>query len=634
VLGELEQAIEGKSTWDIYTLIKNEKVIEHRLIVIQDEDGYTILHWAATQNNLPFIELLEDQGEDIAIASHDGTTALHIAAFHGHEEIVLWLLKEGIIDINAADDYQRTPLYFAAIGGYAEIILALIIEGADQSFILHIAARHNTVQKIIKALSQEAIDVYKNFQNEKKQTPLHIAVLCGHIDAIQSLCEKGVEVNECDVAGYTPLDIAQEKQLQEKDTDQKKKYQLSIDFLLEKRARNGKGLVNTISLFLYHHSGGWPHGGYVLAFWTALCLFKIKLIYLIYGEDNPASIPIAENAIALLQNLTQESAAPTIHTTNEMICRLNSNAENEPFLECYEPQQKILTHIFSKETPTSESITVHSVETAISTFVTISSGTVNEYELTGDTYNIRNCKPVEYFGHKSLYCEGEKTTFFTTMIKKSDPLDLPNILNVFNSALMLAIFSALLIRFLYEEYISIPEKKEKKLDLIILSENDSDVQDFFQSYIRANNEQSKAESEDCFDMEVNDKSEPDPDPFRGMIVNREDKTVQTFFQIAEERLKQIEESIPKTEDEISSFMLNRFFSKPRKSWIKNDVICIRESLEDLKEEEKQILKSDLYYIALDIHDLKTRKKSNEQDVSSSSSDIFVPGSFASLPPVI
>ena len=65
--------------------------------------------------------------------SSDGFTALHLAAFFGHEDAAALLLAHGA-DANAVarnDELRVTPLHSAAAGAHASIVKLLLEQGAD-----------------------------------------------------------------------------------------------------------------------------------------------------------------------------------------------------------------------------------------------------------------------------------------------------------------------------------------------------------------------------------------------------------------------------------------------------------------------------------------------------------------------
>ncbi|KAM8855274.1 ankyrin repeat domain-containing protein 10b isoform 2-T2 [Spinachia spinachia] len=64
-----------------------------------------------------------------AVTSRFAQTPIHIAAFGGHPECLLWLLRAGA-DINRQDYVGESPIHKAARAGSLECINALLIQGA------------------------------------------------------------------------------------------------------------------------------------------------------------------------------------------------------------------------------------------------------------------------------------------------------------------------------------------------------------------------------------------------------------------------------------------------------------------------------------------------------------------------
>ncbi len=80
-------------------------------------------------------ELLEQDPALLSAYSHDGWTALHLASFFGHGEIVSLLLAQGA-DVNARSRSARfaasnTPLHAAAANRQTAVAEILLEHGAD-----------------------------------------------------------------------------------------------------------------------------------------------------------------------------------------------------------------------------------------------------------------------------------------------------------------------------------------------------------------------------------------------------------------------------------------------------------------------------------------------------------------------
>jgi ankyrin repeat protein len=78
---------------------------------------------------------LDADPQGIAVHSHDGFTALHLAAFFGHRDLAALLLDRGA-DVNARSKSERfaqsnTPLHAAAANKQVDVARLLVERGAD-----------------------------------------------------------------------------------------------------------------------------------------------------------------------------------------------------------------------------------------------------------------------------------------------------------------------------------------------------------------------------------------------------------------------------------------------------------------------------------------------------------------------
>lgn len=81
------------------------------------------------------VELLRRDPSAIGAYSHDGWTALHLAAFFGHRDLAALLLERGA-DVNARSRSEtfaqaNTPLHAAAANRHLEVAQLLVARGAD-----------------------------------------------------------------------------------------------------------------------------------------------------------------------------------------------------------------------------------------------------------------------------------------------------------------------------------------------------------------------------------------------------------------------------------------------------------------------------------------------------------------------
>ena len=86
---------------------------------------------AAYEGRKQDVERALDSGMDIeAVQPGLGHTALHMAAYNGHADTVLLLIKRGS-KVDSRDAEGKTPLIHACTGPYAETVEVLIKAGAD-----------------------------------------------------------------------------------------------------------------------------------------------------------------------------------------------------------------------------------------------------------------------------------------------------------------------------------------------------------------------------------------------------------------------------------------------------------------------------------------------------------------------
>ncbi len=101
-----------------------------------------------------------------AHAHTENATALYMAAFNGHKEMVDLLLKNGA-DIEAAINSGETALYIAADKGYADVVATLIANGANKEVVVdhytpfYIAA-HSGHPEVVKIFLDSNTNFYLN----------------------------------------------------------------------------------------------------------------------------------------------------------------------------------------------------------------------------------------------------------------------------------------------------------------------------------------------------------------------------------------------------------------------------------------------------------------------------------------
>jgi len=118
---------------------------------LQDDKGYTLLHYAAIHGNNDMIKLLVELGNDLELPTFNGSTALHKAATFGQLKAIDTLLELGANleaktkNSDTPSFSSRSPLHEAAVEGHADVIKLLLSHGADR---LALTDAHQTAEEL------------------------------------------------------------------------------------------------------------------------------------------------------------------------------------------------------------------------------------------------------------------------------------------------------------------------------------------------------------------------------------------------------------------------------------------------------------------------------------------------------
>ena len=179
-----------------------------------DNDGNTALHIATTQAHYESIHLLLDHGANDTILNGNQDAPLHIAVRTGNTNLVRAFLQHESIDLVVQGYRNRTPLHIAAEYDYIDVIdiistcsfvveewkkktsFRLCASDADNLTPLHLAARSGS-SKVLRYMITHAvqhgypIEGVLKFLDEENSTPLHAAIDAGHLNVVKVLLEFG-----------------------------------------------------------------------------------------------------------------------------------------------------------------------------------------------------------------------------------------------------------------------------------------------------------------------------------------------------------------------------------------------------------------------------------------------------------
>jgi ankyrin repeat protein len=182
-----------------------------------DEAGMTALHWAAFKGHGEVVIFLLGQGAEIKSRDIMGRTPFLSGCSKGHLGVVRVLLEHmGGGALQETEAIGRTALALAAFGGHEDVVAFLLSKGArvnSRDFLdvtpLMWACREGHVG-VVRMLSQHMGEQGLNEQGTEGMTPLHLASAKGHEECVRNLLLAGADPTIMDDEGTVPRVLAEE----------------------------------------------------------------------------------------------------------------------------------------------------------------------------------------------------------------------------------------------------------------------------------------------------------------------------------------------------------------------------------------------------------------------------------------
>jgi ankyrin repeat protein len=178
----------------------------------------TALHMASFAGHLQIVRSLLRHGVTVDVQGNANCTPLRWASQSGHHNIVQCLLDHGA-DVNSQEDDHSTPLDWAAYGGHVDVVRVLLEHNADVHAKdngghtpLHSATWGSTFKgdhpQVVRLLLEHGAN--SNARNTEHWTPLHTMSMGLHqnLDIVRILLEHGADVDAEDEEGRTPWQVA------------------------------------------------------------------------------------------------------------------------------------------------------------------------------------------------------------------------------------------------------------------------------------------------------------------------------------------------------------------------------------------------------------------------------------------
>lgn len=202
------------------------EVLKHcdsQLAALKANNGFDAFHIAARHGHLDVIKELTSFSPELAMTTNSvNSTALDTAATQGHLEVVNFLLETNPGLAKIARNNGKTALHSAARNGCVEVVKSILNKDSSIGFkidkkgqtALHMAVKGQNIMIVQELINPDPS--VANIGDLKGNTPLHIATRKGRIQMVQNLVTvEGVNVNAFNKAGETAIDIAEKAHYEE-----------------------------------------------------------------------------------------------------------------------------------------------------------------------------------------------------------------------------------------------------------------------------------------------------------------------------------------------------------------------------------------------------------------------------------
>lgn len=186
-----------------------------RLVNVQNDFGFSPLHYASAWGHTAVVKLLLQSGADINIVNNQNLTSLFLASRDGQDEVVELLTNIKDINLESGDEEAHTPLCVAVANGHLSIFARLLNSGANPHakdkngmIPLHIASNRGNSKAVVSLLQTNNGTANVNEQDNVGNTPLHYAAKSGKKEIIESLLQAGADISVLNIKSETATDIA------------------------------------------------------------------------------------------------------------------------------------------------------------------------------------------------------------------------------------------------------------------------------------------------------------------------------------------------------------------------------------------------------------------------------------------
>ncbi|KAM0807364.1 putative GP-PDE domain-containing protein [Seiridium cardinale] len=190
---------------------------QHHMLLVKDWRQRYPLHYAAEQGLVKLCKQLVKFMEPAAILEADasGMTPLHLAVSAGHVAVVKSLLTPDAVPCMLSEEVTGRLLHIAVQARSADVTECLLTLGKGLNFRdkcgrtpLFNAVTQGQVETIKTLLVESVRPDLDLTEDAYGWSPLIVACVCGHLEAVKLLLQAGADVNVKDHRGWTAVDHA------------------------------------------------------------------------------------------------------------------------------------------------------------------------------------------------------------------------------------------------------------------------------------------------------------------------------------------------------------------------------------------------------------------------------------------
>ena len=196
--------IEAKNNYGS-TAFMNAKQQNHSEIVDFLEKERFPLHYYAKDGDLAGVQGALQAGANIDVTDNDGWTALIIASYYGHLEVVKYLVSQGA-NIDVTDNDGNTVLSEASYYGHLEVVKYLVSQGANID-----AKTNNGDTALTLAKLANHSEIVEFLEKEIEGFALHYYAKDGDLAGVKRALQAGANIEEKDDDGNTALMLAKQQ---------------------------------------------------------------------------------------------------------------------------------------------------------------------------------------------------------------------------------------------------------------------------------------------------------------------------------------------------------------------------------------------------------------------------------------